>query len=321
MPWFQQRRQWEHCTFGAVSHNSNNSTLPKSLNHLLRIFAEWFVDVILLQVGMKCFSIRRFSIFFTSPWNRRCASSFTNCMWQSWHSEINARAPLFDPPMTGFPVPVWSSSTCLGVNTQRPVDSCPPTGLPVLVWSSSSYLSTICTGIDTQLWIDFDPSTGVAVLVECLVPSRPNKTSFSISWVNLLFTPFLIIGFLVLVGFVAYLCCFQWLLNQNHTSNDFCKKFSVVVEVTHVPSGIWFLQISSQLLSRYNKLGVYRRGWLRSILFDRTSILSIEQAVYRPNTPKILVHFPLLLVRLQDVVWSNQALADLGDSCAWDSRL
>ena len=30
MPWFQKRRQWEHCTFGKVSHNSNNYTLPIS---------------------------------------------------------------------------------------------------------------------------------------------------------------------------------------------------------------------------------------------------------------------------------------------------
>ena len=32
--------------------------------------------------------------------------------------------------------------------------------------------------------MDFGPSTGLTVLVECLVPSRPNKISFSISWVN-----------------------------------------------------------------------------------------------------------------------------------------
>ena len=32
--------------------------------------------------------------------------------------------------------------------------------------------------------MDLDPSTGLLVLVEFLVPSRPNKTSFSISWVN-----------------------------------------------------------------------------------------------------------------------------------------
>ena len=53
------------------------------------------------------------------------------------------------------------------------------------------------------------------------------------------------------------------------------------------------------MLSRYNKLGVYRRGWLRSILFDRTSILFVEQAVHR-----ILVHFPILLVRCK--TWFGQ---------------
>ena len=51
-----------------------------------------------------------------------------------------------------------------------------------------------------------------------------------------------------------------------------------MVEVTHILSRIWFLQIPSQPLSRYNKLGVYRKGWLQYILFDRTSILHVEQA-------------------------------------------
>ena len=37
--------------------------------------------------------------------------------------------------VTGFPVPVRSFSTCLGVNTQRFVDVCPDTSLPVLVVS------------------------------------------------------------------------------------------------------------------------------------------------------------------------------------------
>ena len=80
-----------------------------------------------------------------------------------------------------------------------------------------------------------------------------------------------------------------------------------MVEVTHTLSDIWFLQISSQLLSRYNKLGVYRRGWLRSILFDRTSILFVEQAVYRPSTP-CLVALSTFACKMQDVVWSDQAL-------------
>ena len=38
-------------------HNSNNSTLSISRNHCFRIVAEWVVDVILLQVCLKCFSM------------------------------------------------------------------------------------------------------------------------------------------------------------------------------------------------------------------------------------------------------------------------
>ena len=92
-------------------------------------------------------------------------------------------------------------------------------------------------------------------------------------------SPFLIIGFLVLVGFVGCPCCFQQLLNLILSSNYLWRKSLEEAEVTHILSRIWFLQISSQQLSRYNKLGVYHKGWLRSILFDRTSILSVQHAV------------------------------------------
>ena len=122
---------------------------------------------------------------------------------------------------------------------------------------------------------------------------------------------------------VRFVGCLYWFLqhqNPNHTTNYLYRKSSAVVEVTHTLSGIWFLQISSQSLSRYNKLGVYRGGWLRSILFDRTSILFVEQAVHRPSTP-YLGALSTFVWKKQDVVWSDQALLHLGDSHAWDSRL
>ena len=43
-------------------------------------------------------------------------------------------------------------------------------------------------------------------------------------------------------------------------------------------------------------------------MFDRTSILSVEQAVYRPNT-QYLGAFSTFACTMQDVVWSNQAIA------------
>ena len=45
--------------------------------------------------------------------------------------------------------------------------------------------------------------------------------------------------------------------------------------------------------------------------FDRTSILSVDQAVYRPNTPFPRA-FSTFACTMQDVVWSNQALLDHG---------
>ena len=126
---------------------------------------------------------------------------------------------------------------------------------------------------------------------------------------------YLIIGYWVLVRFVGCLYCFLQHQNPNRTSNYFYRKSSAVVEVTHTLSGLWFLQISSQLLSRYSKLGVYR-----SILFDRTSILFVEQAENRSSTP-YLGALHTFACQMQDVVWSDQALLDLDDSNAWDLRL
>ena len=44
---------------------------------------------------------------------------------------------------------------------------------------------------------------------------------------HLRISPFFIIGFLVLVGFVGYLCCFQRLLNPIHSSNYLSSRSSV----------------------------------------------------------------------------------------------
>ena len=122
-----------HCTLGIVSHNSNSSTLPMSLIIHFDFFAEWIVDVILLQVGMKCISMRMIFDPFTSSRTRRCSASFsTECDSLGTQKSILF---LFLIHRDGFPVPFRSFSTCLGVKTQRFLDSCPDTGFPVLVGS------------------------------------------------------------------------------------------------------------------------------------------------------------------------------------------
>ena len=199
--------------------------------------------------------------------------------------------------MTGLPVPVWSRSTCLGVKTQRFVDSCPDTGSPHLLglWLQHVSLDSECRD---QTWY---------------VPRFPLSLHLRVS-------PYLIIGYWVLVRFVGCRCCFSQYQNPNRTSNYLCRKSSVVVEVTHTISRIWFLQIPSQQLSRYNKLGVYRKGWLHYILFDRIWILYVEQAVHRPNTPCLVVFSSFSACTMQDVVWSSQACTDLCVPCSEDSQ-
>ena len=71
----------------------------------------------------------------------------------------------------------------------------------------------------------------------------------------------------------------------------------------HILSRIWCLQIPSQQLSRYNKLGVYRKRWLHHTF--------VEQAVYRPNTPYPGVFSTSFACTMKDVVWSSQSLWSL----------
>ena len=49
----------------------------------------WVVDVILLQVGLKCFSMRMTLDLLHELANAEVLCLFHNCMWQSWHSEVN----------------------------------------------------------------------------------------------------------------------------------------------------------------------------------------------------------------------------------------
>ena len=161
-----------------------------------------------------------FSIFFTSSWTRRCSACFTTACGNP-DTLKSMSCSSFRSTNTGLSVLVWSSSTCLGVNTQRSVDSCPHTGLPVLVGS----LTLSCVS-----WLRVSRSN----LVRSRVSSLYFVTSLT-TLAHILVSPYLIIGFLVLVGFVGSLYCFLQHQNPNHTSNHLCRKFLVVVEVTQIP--------------------------------------------------------------------------------------
>ena len=152
-----------------------------------------------------------------------------NWVWRSWHSEINVVFLFFGSTVTGLPVLVWSLTTCLGVNTQRSVDSCPHTCLPVLVGSVT---------LSCFSWLRVSWSN----LVRFRVSSLHFVTSLlafdnwvlgfsSIRWMSLLL-----------------LATSESKLHVQLSE----RKSSAVVEVTHTLSDLWFLQISSQLLSRRN---------------------------------------------------------------------
>ena len=49
-------------------------------DHLFRIIAEWVVDVILLQVGLMCFSMRMIFVLLHELLNAEIFCFFHNCM-------------------------------------------------------------------------------------------------------------------------------------------------------------------------------------------------------------------------------------------------
>ena len=180
------------------------------------------------------------------------------------------------------------------------------TGLPVLVWSSSIFVSIS----SPLLWILIHLRVSPFLSGAWHPRDRTKYLSRFPLWTlaHLRVSPFLKIGFFVwFVGFVGSLCCFQRLLNLILSSNYLCRNLRWWSR-WHIYFWFIFLLISSQLFSRYNKLGVYRQGWLRYILFDRTSILFVEQAVYRPNTPYPGVFSTSSACTMQDVVWSIKLL-------------
>ena len=71
---------------------------------------------------------------------------------------------------------------------------------------------------------------------------------------------------------------------------------------------------------RISKLEACRKGWSRSILFDRTKILSVEQACYRPNTPCFDVSSIFFACSKQDAVHSGRLSQDLCVLCSYDSQ-
>ena len=116
---------------------------------------------------------------------------FHNCMWQSRHSEVNVYFLELSEQtrwLSTYPPFVWSASTFS---------------------SASSSLSTRSKDTGTQLLLNCGPFTSLHVLT--LVLSQTNKTSFwSPEWTNQMVahsrvSPFLMIGFLILVGFVGSL--------------------------------------------------------------------------------------------------------------------
>ena len=166
---------------------------------------------------------------------------FHNCMWQSWYSEVNVvLLHLYGSLRSGLIF--FNFCRCRTRNFLWILNYIRVSPFLLSAWrprDQTRYLSRF------PLW----------------------------TLAHLRVSPFLIIGFLVLVGFVGYLCCFQRLLNPIHSSIIFVgnlrwwSRWHIYLLVYD-----FFRFHHNYFRDTINKLGVYRKGWLRYILFDRTSI-------------------------------------------------
>ena len=221
------------------------------------------------------------SFLQTSSWTRRCSASSTSARDSSGTLKSISCSSSWSTN-TGLPVPVWSSSSCLGVNTQRFVDSCPHTGLSVLVG--------VCDFI-------------MFLLIKSVAIKRGTFLDFLfLSTHGSL--PYLIIGFWVLVRFVGCLCSFQQYQNPNRTFN-YLKKFFRFHHNRFRDTKSWECIIEDD--------GV------RSCSIKLQSF-PLSKLYIDPSTP-YLGALSTFACTMQDVVWSNQALADLCDSYPKKSRL
>ena len=226
---------------------------------------------------------------------------FHNCMWQSRHSEINGyflalcQKPMDCPLFTGLPVLIWSASTfssaslSLSTNVQQTVAHNSSQVSPCLRW---------CFRSQTRHLIRF--------------PEQANRMVAHSSQVS----PCLHLGFWFLVGFVVSLHFLQQLLNPILSSNFSVSEIFGGGRGDAYTSRTWFLQFPSWYPSGYNELGVCRKGWLRSIVFDRTWIISLEQFLCRPNTPCFDVSSTFSDGTMQDAVLPGQFRLDLCVLCS-----
>ena len=135
-------------------------------------------------------------------------------------------------------------------------------------------------------------------------------------------SPYLIIGFWVLVGFVGYLCCFQRHQNPNHTSNCLCGKF--FGGGRDDTNTFWYM-ISSAVITTTFEITI---SWeciveddcVRSCLIELESF-PLNKLFIDPCLHHILVSFPLLLAQCKTWFGQIKLLRIPCDSNSWDSRL
>ena len=192
--------------------------------------------------------------------------------------------------VTGLRVLVWSLSTCLGVNTQRSVDWCPHTGLPVLVGS---------------------------VTLSCFSWLRLSRSNFVLSRVSSLH---FVTGLPVLDNWVLGFTSIRWMSSLLLATSE---------SKSHVQLSLWEI------------VGGGRGGHIHFLVYDlfrfhhncfRDTIsweCIVEDDCFRSCLIELQSFFSTTSLgalstfacMMQDVVWSDPALLDLGDSYAWDSRL
>ena len=154
-------------------------------NHRFQFVTGWVVGVILLQIGLKCLSMRMTLDLLHEFANTEVFCLFHNCMWQSRHSEVD----------------VYFLALCEQTDGLFRVS-------PFLNDLRLRFRLRLCLDLNVQNTLAHNWKTGLPVL--SLVLSQPSKKRLPISWAlepdgcsDQTSLPVLTIGFLVF-GWVCW---------------------------------------------------------------------------------------------------------------------
>ena len=227
-------------------------------------------------------------IFFWIRFQTRTVRKYSRSFLDSNREDIEniSLSVLFrtTPISLQCPIPRSSLSNCCWMSCRR--------------YSAASRLEVLLDEDDFSIFFTSSRTRKVSAsfATACDNPGTLKSMAVSSSWVDCCPpTGLPVLGFLFLVGFVGCPCSFQLLLNPILSSNCLWRKSLEEAEVTHILSRIWFLQIPSQKLSRYNKLECIAEDDCITFCLIEPESFTLNK-LYIDPIHRVLVSLPLFLL-------------------------